>query len=313
MTDSIIESGFAKSRKITRKSIASGRPIAVSVLLLVMIATPSVCLSQQAHNDPHNIHSNDSIALDLESSIKSGELIWLMSEESEQFGIFTPSQDIPIEGAAIILHDIGGHPDWPDVIRPLRLGLTQHNWATLSVSWSYSQNKGSTAPTLTNFATPISDAVSQLNLKGLKNIILVGYGQGALAALNHLTTSKNSADQVSGFIAISLNGPIEDSKHQALAQLESLTTQTLDIYGENDLSNVVNTAGLRLSTSRAAAKNLIDKPDTTTRSNTKIKTFYQQIKIPGANHSFNGQSKMLLKRILGWTKRNAQGTTIYSN
>ena len=36
-----------------------------------------------------------------------------------------------INGVVILVHGMGAHPDWPDVISPLRTRLTEIGWSTL--------------------------------------------------------------------------------------------------------------------------------------------------------------------------------------
>ena len=55
----------------------------------------------------------------------------------------------------------------------------------------------------------------------------------------------------------------------------------LDLYGENDHENVVNTAAERR---KAAAGN----------------TAYRQLQVPGADHFYDGQEAQLLKAVTGW-------------
>ncbi len=61
-----------------------------------------------------------------------GEIIWLNDGKNEFLSIFTEAEEDQ-QRAAIIMHGTGIHPDWKQVISPLRIGLTEHGWHTLSI------------------------------------------------------------------------------------------------------------------------------------------------------------------------------------
>ena len=65
-------------------------------------------------------------------AILDGEAVWLNDGKSEFLGIYTEAGED--EGrAVIVMHGTGIHPDWQQVIQPLRVGLTEHGWNTLSI------------------------------------------------------------------------------------------------------------------------------------------------------------------------------------
>ena len=66
-------------------------------------------------------------------TLMEGEAVWLQAGQTKFLGIYTESATKPAKGAVIVLHGIGAHPDWTDVVHPLRVGLTEHGWTTLSL------------------------------------------------------------------------------------------------------------------------------------------------------------------------------------
>ena len=58
--------------------------------------------------------------------------------------IFTPAENDSSEYALIVMHGIGVHPNWDQVIRPIRVEMTTHGWNTLSIQM----------PVLANDAAP---------------------------------------------------------------------------------------------------------------------------------------------------------------
>ena len=72
-------------------------------------------------------------------------------------GIYTESSGggDPPKGAAILVHGIGVHPDWPQVIHPLRVGLPERGWSTLSIQMPVLPNEAQSADYL-----PLLDGVA---------------------------------------------------------------------------------------------------------------------------------------------------------
>ena len=66
-----------------------------------------------------------------------GEPVWLQAAGHEFLGIEMESETAGVAGAnrraVIVVHGIGVHPNWDQVIRPLRVGLTDYGWHTLSI------------------------------------------------------------------------------------------------------------------------------------------------------------------------------------
>ena len=60
-----------------------------------------------------------------------GEPKWLEADGQQFFSIYTPAATNQPAGAVILIHGRGVHPDWPQVIQPLRTKRPEKNWATL--------------------------------------------------------------------------------------------------------------------------------------------------------------------------------------
>jgi len=79
----------------------------------------------------------------LAAELKPDELIWLdvtypeASESVQTLALVREPRTPQAHGAVLILHDKEQHPDWPHIIRPLRLGLPDAGWYTLSMSLPY--------------------------------------------------------------------------------------------------------------------------------------------------------------------------------
>ena len=68
------------------------------------------------------------------AGITVGKPQWLEAGGQRFLGIYTASTTGSSLGGAIILPCLGEHPNWPDVIAPLRKSLPNHGWDTLSIA-----------------------------------------------------------------------------------------------------------------------------------------------------------------------------------
>ncbi len=251
----------------------------------------------------------------LSEKVKKGETVWINNGANKFFSIFIPDLTGQPKGAAIIVHDGNAHPDWPEVIHPLRTYLPHHGWATLSVHVPQIETIEEYTAIQNIVSSRIEKASAYLREIGYKNIALLGHGTGAMAATRYLAA--NSNHDMRGFVAISL-GVIE-SQYKADSipkQLEKLALPMLDIYGSNDYSRITDTAEIRA----LAAKNSENKNNTegfrrsmvATSANSKIQGYiaFRQIQITGANHTFTGHQGTLVKRVLGWLDRHTKGIAV---
>ena len=231
-------------------------------------------------------------AAQISDSLLVGEPVWLEGK-SRFLGIYTPSQAAKTQGAAILLHGIGAHPDWPEVINPLRSELPDHGWATLSIQMPILANDAKIAdyaPLFDEVPGRIKAAIAYLKKKNIRNVVIIAHSLGTAMASRYLATTPKSP--IRAYVAISMveNKPEVMSN---LASLKKIRLPLLDIYGSRDQDNVLRTARMRKQIAARIKNN-----------------GYTQIKIEGADHFFTGHEAQLVKRIRGWLQRHAAGTEI---
>ena len=66
-------------------------------------------------------------------SIMVGDAEWLKVGKSKILSIYTENTTEKAIGGAIVLHGSGVHPNWDQVVRPLRSQLPDYGWSTLSL------------------------------------------------------------------------------------------------------------------------------------------------------------------------------------
>jgi len=229
-------------------------------------------------------------------SIMVGDPEWLKVGKTKIFSIYTESTTEKTIGGAIILHGSGVHPNWDQVVRPLRSQLPDYGWSTLSLQLPVLDNEAGYKdyiPLFNEVAPRINAGVKYLKAKGINNIVIVAHSLGSGMAGYYM--SKNPDTAIRALVAVGVSGVMykENDKVGYLAALKNIKVPVLDIFGSNDLPTVLKGEKAKAATARKAGnKN------------------YTQVKIIGANHFFDNKDDVLVKRVRGWLAKNAAGTEI---
>ncbi|MDA1106981.1 MAG: DUF3530 family protein [Proteobacteria bacterium] len=217
------------------------------------------------------------------------------STDGKFLSIYTAA-DGAAKAGVILMHDEGQHPDWPDVISPLRRGLPAHGYATLSLQMPILPRG---AP-LTGYGLALNEAPARISAgikfllaQGINRIVLIGHGMGASMGSAYVARAKNGG--VQGFIGLALDTPVArselyklDPRLNAPTMLARIRVPVLDLYGGLDRATVVNAAPQRTAAAKKAGN-----------------TNYTQTKIEHADHAFTRLDDDLVKRISAWLDQQA--------
>ena len=252
----------------------------ITQLIIVSLATLSF-----------NVYASDLVkeirwANQVVDSIIDGDAVWLNDGSSDFLGIYTDAEEDKGR-AVIVMHGTGIHPDWQQVVQPLRVGLTEHNWNTLSIQMPILANDAEYldyAPLYDEVAPRIDAAIKYLKDHGSKDIILIGHSQGSAMTAYYLA---NSRQNVKGFVAIGIAAFAKDPRMNSIMSLEKITVPVLDLYGDDDLENILASVKLRAAAAQKAGnKN------------------YTQIKIKG-NHFFDDNEEALVETVAEWLEKSS--------
>jgi pimeloyl-ACP methyl ester carboxylesterase len=265
---------------------ANGGDIAVYRILKLLallaftwqIATPGFAASDQ--------EKEKRWAEQISDSLVEGETCELDAGSAPFMGIYTEASDGFTGRAVIIAHGMGVHPDWSDVIYPLRTGLANHGWATLSIQMPVLPNDASLqdyVPLFDEVTPRIDAAAAMLRKRGNRTIVLIGHRLGSTMSAWYVANKKKPP--VQGLVLVSIGSSTIDEKTNSLLSLAKIKLPVLDIYGSRDLDNLLATPDARRKTARRAGNKL-----------------YRQTEIEGADHFFTGMQDTLVRRVYGWLK-----------
>lgn len=226
------------------------------------------------------------IAEKLSGEIEQGAVVWLKPVFGNAFpAIFNSAGPYARSTAIILLHGMGGHPDWPVVVSPLRQFLQVHHWTTLSIQLPVlkaGRPPADYGKTLRESERRIDSAIEFLGNRQYEQVVLVGYGFGAATAVHAMV--KNDKTAVSGVAGISmLARKFLDPDINLPPLLEQIAVPVLDIYAEDDKTVVVDTASDR----RLAIRN-------------NGSDRFTQVMLTDTDHYYTGQEHALLEQILAW-------------
>ena len=217
-------------------------------------------------------------------AILDGDAVWLNDGAHDFLGIYTEAEE-ESGRAVIVMHGTGVHPDWTQVVQPLRVGLTEHGWNTLSIQMPVLANEAKHedyAPLYDEVAPRIDAAIAYLKENGLKQIVLIGHSQGASMTAYYLSAKDKD---VGGFVAIGLSGHAEDIRMNGVSSIEKIKVPMLDLYGDEDLEGILESTKSR----EVAAQKSANKD-------------FSQRKIQG-NHFYDGNEEGLVDAVSDWLKR----------
>ena len=217
-------------------------------------------------------------------SLLDGEAVRLDDGRGYKFlGIYTPV-DQGSKQAVILMHGIGVHPNWPDVIYPLREALLENGITSLSIQMPILANEATDSDYSKLYEEVpgrVRAAVEFLKDAGYSRIDIVAHSMGARMATYFL--AQENADGVNSAVLIGMGNSSNSSWPESIDALSRLRVPVLDLYGGKDLDTVLETVQDRAS------------------SGIKNKSgIYRQIRVAEANHFFQGHENELKSVVIDW-------------
>ncbi len=197
-----------------------------------------------------------------------GDPVYLEQANAHKFlTLFTETPHA--KAALLIVHGLGVHPDW-GLIGVLRSQLAEHGYTTLSVQMPVLANEAGEQDYPATFAEAserLQVAVDFLHAKGYQKIAIVSHSMGS--RMTHGYLSAHPAAPIAAWVAIGMGSA--DS-------YAAMKMPVLDLYGANDLPQVLNGAKQRGQSLKGKAKS-------------------SQVVVPHADHFFNDHDTELVQNV----------------
>lgn len=216
-----------------------------------------------------------------------GEAVTLAVGDESPLAIFRAHAAGTALGGVVLVHGPWTNADSIEVIRPLRLGLAEAGWDTLSIQLPGVRAHNAAADwqaMAPQIDAHLNAALDWLGQRERENRVIVALGESAAIALRFAAT--RPAEQLSAVVMISSPAKLDDQATRDA--LEKLARPVLDLYAQRDLRPVTDNAGRRAAAAQAAGLN-----------------GYTQRQITGALAGFAGLESMLLQVTRAWLRTNA--------
>lgn len=223
----------------------------------------------------------------VQETLVVGQAVWLEAGGRKVFAVLTPAESAPPHGGVVLVHGMGEHPDWNDVIHPLRLGLAERGWTTLSVQMPVLAADASPtdyAPLIPESDPRLVAAVNDLRARKLDPVILVAHSLGTNMAIACL--AQHPRLPLDGLVLIGTPRLQGKPPLDPLPLLARLTLPILDLYGSRDFDFVRGTAAARRKAVHRGGNR-----------------HYRQVQIEGADHYFRGLEDELVTTVDAWLER----------
>ena len=229
-----------------------------------------------------DIEREKRLSSEIVDNIMDGDVEFLKAGDHEFLGLYTEAE--AAKGSVIIMHGRGFHPDWSDVANPLRVGLAEGGWNTLSIQMPVLEKEAKYYDYLKIFpeAFPrIDAAISFLKQKNSKKIVLIAHSCSAHMAMAWVDAGHMR--DIDGYIGIGMGAV--DYKQPMLKPfpLDKIKVPVLDVFGQDEYPAVKKGAAERMAAIKKAGN---------VKSN--------QLVVPNANHYFTDQGEALLNVITPW-------------
>jgi len=227
------------------------------------------------------------MASEIEDAIIDGDPVEIEANGHSFFSIYTETDAEAVKGSVLIVHGRGFHPDWSTVIQPLRVGLAESGWNTLSIQMPVLEKSAKYNEYVDIFgeAIPrIEAALKYLKENSEGKIVVVAHSCGSHMVQHWVHKAGESAiRQIDGYVGIGMGATDYKQPMVEPFALDKMTMPLMDIYAENDYPAVI-----RMAPERAA---MMKKS-----GNAKS----AQVVIPGAEHYYSENPDLLLEQVAAW-------------
>ncbi len=194
---------------------------------------------------PSDLVREKRMAEEIVDAILDGDAVYLKTNGHEFLSIYTEA-DEP-KGVAVILHGRGFHPDWQDAINPMRVGLVESGWNTLSVQMPVLEKQAKYydyVPLFPKAISRIEAAIAYAREQGNDKVVLIAHSCGAHMAMAWVDV--DSFESIDAYVGIGMGATDYKQPMKHSFPLEKIKVPIFDVYAEFDYPAVIKMAPERL-------------------------------------------------------------------
>ena len=244
----------------------------------------TLCLVPISPAESADQEREDRLTEEMEANLFDGDVISLLPDGGTFAAVEMESQTDSTRGGIILLHGRGFHADWPENIGPLRVGLSEAGWHTLSLQMPVLEKSAKYfdyLPVLPEALPRIDAAIAHLKDQDISPVVLLAHSCGAHMAM--LWMEQHGDSGIDAFVGIGMGATDYKQPMRHPFPFASIAIPVLDLYGEEDFPAVHRMAPERLDLMNKGGNPLS-----------------HQIVSAGADHYFTDSSDQLTEAISAW-------------
>ncbi len=248
----------------------------VALILLLVISAPTLHAAQPDYAREARL------AEQIVDMILDGEALWLEADHRDFLSIYTAADTI--DTAVVILHGRGFHPDWADTVKPLRVGLAEAGFSTLSLQMPVLEKDAKYydyEPVFGFAHARIEAGIRYLRENGHRKVILLAHSCGVHMAMDWIRARGDGS--IDAFVGLGMGATDYGQPMRQPFPLQQMQVAVLDLYGAEEFPAVIRAAPGRKALITAAGN-----------------AYSRQQVLPGANHYFTDQGEPLLRVVADW-------------
>jgi len=255
-------------------SVSPWRQLALLTLILSSLPVTAASLPDYAREAR--------LADQIVDMILDGDPLWLEAEEGEFLSIYTEADSAAT--AVVILHGRGFHPDWGDAINPLRVGLVERGYTTLSLQMPVLEKDAKYYDYVPIFGfahARIESGIRFLREQGIQRVVLLAHSCGVHMAMDWI--ARQGDDSIDAFIGLGMGATDYGQPMRQPFPLAQMQVAVFDLYGADEFPAVRRGAPERKQMIEAAGQ---------ARSRQQV--------LAAANHYFTDQGDALVDAVADW-------------
>ena len=257
-------------------SVSYSRGLALALALI-----PALLLSA-VHAAQPDYEREARLAEQIVDMIMDGDPLWLEADQREFLSIYTEADNS--RAAVLILHGRGFHPDWADAINPLRVGLVERGYSTLSLQMPVLGKEAKYydyIPVFDFAHARIEAGLRYLRDSGHRKVILLAHSCGVHMAMDWI--GENGDAKIDAYVGLGMGATDYGQPMREPLPLAQMRVAVLDLYGADEFPAVLRAAPERQAMLEAGGHRQS-----------------RQLMLPQANHYFTDQGDALVAAVADW-------------